>query len=133
MIKVPVAWGEMDSLGHVNNIVYFRYFESGRIACFKHIGVWEYLEKMKIGPILASTQCRFKIPLKYPDEVSIGTKIEDLSEDRFTMKYLVVSHEARKIAAEGEGLIVYYDYGAHQKTKIPEKVKERILNLGKFI
>ena len=34
VIETPVAWGEMDAYGHVNNIVYFRYFESARIAYF---------------------------------------------------------------------------------------------------
>ena len=72
-IEVPVAWGEMDAFQHVNNIVYFRYFESARIAYFDKIGIWEFMEADGVGPILASTRCSFKIPLAFPDTVTVGT------------------------------------------------------------
>ncbi|HEY0098319.1 MAG TPA: thioesterase family protein [Pyrinomonadaceae bacterium] len=126
VIEIPVAWGEMDSLRHVNNIVYFRYFESARMAYFQKLDIWNYMNETGIGPILASTQCRFKIPLTYPDIVSVGTKISEIEADRFNMKYVVVSHAHAKVAAEGEGLIVSYDYRAQKKAALPDVIKERI-------
>lgn len=126
VIEIPVAWGEMDSLRHVNNIVYFRYFESARMAYFRKLDIWNYMNETGIGPILASTQCKFKIPLTYPDTVSVGTKIVEIEADRFVMKYVVVSHEHAKVAAEGEGLIVSYDYRAQKKAPLPDEIKERI-------
>ena len=87
VVETPVAWGEMDAFQHVNNVVYFRYFENARIVCFDLLNMMAFKDKSGVGPILASTQCRFKIPLTYPDTVSIGTKIEELEEDRFVMKY----------------------------------------------
>ena len=75
VIVTPVAWGEMDSLQHVNNIIYFRYFESARMAYFNQLDIWSYMNETGIGPILASTECRFRIPLTYPDTVSIGTRV----------------------------------------------------------
>ena len=43
VVETPVAWGEMDAFGHVNNIVYFRYFETARIAYFEKLDVPEFL------------------------------------------------------------------------------------------
>lgn len=126
VIEIPVAWGEMDSLRHVNNIVYFRYFESARMAYFQKLDIWNYMNETGIGPILASTQCKFKIPLTYPDTVSVGTKISGLEADRFVMKYVAVSHSHAKVAAEGEGLIVSYDYRAQKKAPLPDEIRERI-------
>jgi acyl-CoA thioester hydrolase len=126
VIEIPVAWGEMDSLRHVNNIVYFRYFESARMAYFQKLDIWSYMNETGIGPILASTQCKFKIPLTYPDTVSVGTKISEIEADRFNMKYVVVSHAHAKLAAEGEGLVVSYDYRALKKAPLPDEIKERI-------
>lgn len=126
VIEIPVAWGEMDSLRHVNNIVYFRYFESARMAYFQKLDIWNYMNETGIGPILASTQCKFKIPLTYPDVVSVGAKISEIEADRFNMTYRVVSHEHAKVAAEGEGLIVSYDYRAQKKAALPDEIKERI-------
>ena len=92
VIGIPVAWGEMDSLQHVNNIVYFRYFESARMAYFRELGIWDYMHETGIGPILASTQCKFKIPLTYPDTVSVGARITEIEVYRFLMNYVLVSH-----------------------------------------
>ncbi|MBA2732582.1 MAG: acyl-CoA thioesterase [Acidobacteria bacterium] len=126
VIEIPVAWGEMDSLQHVNNIVYFRYFESARMAYFNQIDFWSYMDDTGIGPILASTQCKFKIPLSYPDMVSVGARIANVEDDRFLMKYVVISHQHRRIAAEGEGIIVSYDYREKKKSPLPGEIKARI-------
>ena len=129
VVDTPVAWGEMDAFQHVNNIIYFRYFETARMAYFDEMGVNDYTKKNEVGPILASTQCRFKAPLTYPDTVSIGTTVSAIESDRFTMKYYVKSHKTGRIAAEGEGLIVYYDYKHNCKHDIPTEIHERILAL----
>ncbi len=129
VIVVPVAWGEMDSLQHVNNIVYFRYFESARMAYFEAMGFWDFMEETGVGPILASTSCRFRIPLTYPDTVSVGARVTEVGEDRFLMSYTAVSRRHGKVAAESEGLIVSYDYRENRKTRLPEELKRRMESL----
>jgi acyl-CoA thioester hydrolase len=129
VIEVPVAWGEMDAFGHLNNIVYFRYFESARIAYFYRLDLIDTMTKTGIGPILASTSCRFKIPLQYPDKVLIGAKVISIEEDRFMMGYGVFSTNHQKVAAEGDGLIVTFDYKGSKKVPIPAELRQRILDL----
>jgi len=90
-IEIPIAWGDMDAFQHVNNIMYFKYFESARISYFEKIKFLEVMENTGVGPILASTQCRYKLPLTYPDRVAVGAKVDSLEKDRFTMKYAVFS------------------------------------------
>ena len=129
VIEIPIAWGEMDSFQHVNNIVYFRYFESIRMAYFGKLDVWTFMEETGIGPILSSTKCRFRIPLTYPDIISGGGRVTRLEADRYVMEYKLISHEHRKVAAEGEGLIVSYDYREKRKAPLPEELKRRIQSL----
>ena len=128
-IEIPIAWGEMDANHHVNNIVYLRYFESARVSYFDKLDFMKFLEEIGVGPILASTQCIYKIPLTYPDRITVGAKVETIEEDRFTMKYAMVSHHHGKIAALGEGVIVSFNYRENKKTKIPEEIRNRILRL----
>ena len=130
IVESPVIWGDMDAYEHVNNTVYFRYFESARIAFFDQLKFKDVKDETGIGPILASTQCRFRIPLTYPDTVSIGARVSDVQGDRFTMHYRVVSHQHKKIAAEGEGLLIAYDYKALTKAALPEIIFQRIQKLG---
>lgn len=129
VIDVPVAWGEMDAFGHVNNIVFFRYFESARIAYLDAIGFRGSTTGDGPGPILASTQCRFRRPLAYPDRVSIGARTTRIAEDRFTMEYRIVSRSLAAVAAEGSGVIVAYDYADARKMRLPDAVRGRIRQL----
>lgn len=128
-MNIPVAWGEMDAMGHVNNIIYFRYFESIRIEYFNRLGLTEYTKRTGIGIILASTECRFKMPLQYPDSVIVGSKILTLEEDRFVMGYEVFSTKAKRLAADGEGVVVTYDYRNNIKVPIPEELRMKIATL----
>ncbi len=124
-----VRWGDMDAFGHVNNTVFFRYFESARIAYFDRIGWWEVQQKTGIGPILADTSCRFRRPLTYPDTLQVGTSVRDLGKDRFQMDYVIWSEKLQTVAAEGTSLIVSYHYGEHHKAPLPTELREAIERL----
>ncbi|MGE0353535.1 MAG: acyl-CoA thioesterase [Gemmatimonadales bacterium] len=128
-LSIPVQWGEMDAYGHVNNAVFFRYFESARIAYLERSGFARSMERERIGAILHSTFCRFRAPLRYPDVVEVGGRCSKLEDDRFTMEYLVVSRNHDAVAAEGWGVIVSFDYAAGKKTAIPGAVREAIIGL----
>jgi acyl-CoA thioester hydrolase len=129
IVEIPVAWGEMDALKHVNNIVYFRYFENARIAYFDKLKFWDFMDRTGIGPILASTQCTFKAPLTFPDTVLAGTRTSEIKKDRFVMEHCVVSRHLQKIAAEGEAVLVTFDYRRKKKTALPEELKRYISDL----
>ncbi|MFY0539166.1 acyl-CoA thioesterase [Nannocystis pusilla] len=126
----PVAWGDQDTFAHVNNVVYFRWFESVRIAFFEEIGWTRGGHTGGVGPILASTSCSFKIPLTYPDTVILAAKAEDIGDDRFTMRYRIVSERLDRVAAEGEGRIVSFDYDAGKKAPLPPEIRAALLALS---
>ena len=121
-VRIPVAWGEMDSFKHVNNIYYFRYFETARIHFFQEIGLLQYLKDKGIGPILAETSCKFIKPVFYPDTLTIGARITSIGKTSFIMEYAAVSDDVG-LAATGEARMVIYDYLAMKKTEIPEHLK----------
>lgn len=125
-ICLPVEWGQMDAFGHVNNTVYFRYFESARIAYFEQTGMLAFMQTHGIGPILGHTQCRFKIPLTHPDTVDVGARVTELGDDRFEMAYRVGSRQADAVAAEGTGTIVCVDYKTGKKTALPAELRSAI-------
>src|SRR5262249_16281093 len=111
IIELPVCWGEMDSYQHVNNVVYFRYFENARLEYFRRLDWFAYEEQSGIGPILAATSARFRKPLTYPDTISIGARVMSLESDRFHLEHLIASHAQRAVVTEGTGMIVTFHYG----------------------
>jgi acyl-CoA thioester hydrolase len=129
VISTPVAWGDMDYFRHLNNIVFFRYFESARIAYLERIGFQKELEESGVGPILAATHCRFRKPITYPDVVSVGARTLAMGKDRFVMEYRLVSESLRTIAAEGGGTLVAFDYRKGQKALLPRPVRAAIEEL----
>ncbi len=128
-LTIPVQWGEMDAYGHVNNTVLFRYFESVRIEYLDRCGFLESHDSSGIGVILHSTSCRFRRPLYYPDTVVAAGRVKQISGDRFEMEYRVVSTAAGATAAEGNGLVVCYDYRRKEKAPIPPALLQRMREL----
>lgn len=124
-----VRWGDMDAFAHVNNTVYFRYFEQARIGYFNQIKAMEYMQEHGIGPILAATSCRFKAPLKAPDTIQIGATISEFAKHKLIMKYAVWSNSLQRVVAEGEGVIVFVNYSKHQKMPVPAEIVEKIKQL----
>jgi acyl-CoA thioester hydrolase len=129
IVRQPIVWGDMDAYRHVNNVVYFRYFENARLEYFKQMGWLEYEEKTGIGPILAATSARFRRALTYPDEIAIAARVIDVAEDRFSLEHVIVSFAQQKVVTEGTGLVVAYHYGEGRKTKLPDELRQRIREL----
>ncbi len=129
ILAIPVAWGDMDAFQHVNNVVYFRYFESARIAYLERLAVADFVATSGIGPILHSVNCRFRIPVTYPDTVHVGVRVTQLASDRFVMDQCLVSEQHGKIAAQGDAITVTYDYAKATKAPLPPLVRARIEQL----
>jgi acyl-CoA thioester hydrolase len=129
VVDFPVAWRDMDAFGHVNNAQYFRWFEDGRLAYFEALGIAELMEETGVGPILAATDCRFRLPLTYPDSVRIGATVTDVQDGEFTMRYVVVSTTHGRVAAEGSGRIVAFDYRTGTKASWPGPLRMAIAKL----
>lgn len=129
VVEQAVVWGEMDSYRHVNNVVYFRYFENARLEYFRRLD-WPALERdTGVGPILAATQARFRKALSYPDTIWIGAKIVSILADRLVMQHRIVSQQLDAVATEGEGTIVTFHYQRGEKVPVPDELRQRIAQL----
>ena len=127
---LPVQWGEMDAYRHVNNAVYFRWFESSRMAYFERSGWPALVRESGIGPILHSTSARFRAPVEFPDRVRAEASVSELGADRFTMRYRVTSERLGRVAAEGWGVVVAFDYRKGTKCELPAALRAAIAALG---
>ena len=114
VVEQAVVWGDMDSYSHVNNVVYFRYFENARLEYFRRLDWFALEEETGVGPILAATQARFRKPLTYPDVILIGARVSEVGRDRLRMEHRIVSRRLGAVTTEGEGTIVAFDYPRDQ-------------------
>jgi acyl-CoA thioester hydrolase len=89
------------------------------------LDLWEY------GFILGENTCRYRAPVTYPDRLSIGARVSALSEDRFLMEYEARSSQLGKVVAEGDTLVVSYDYAAQRRVPLRNTYRKAIVALEK--
>lgn len=136
-IELPVQWGEMDALRHVNNAVFFTWFESARIAYFDRLrasipGAGSTVGMGEIGPILASTSCDFVRPVTYPAIVRVGARVTELGNSSMRMEYAVERTDAPEdLCAKGTSVVVLVRYATLQKVRVPDEMRAAIETIDK--
>ena len=128
-LEIRVQWGDMDALQHVNNLVYFRWFESARIAYMMALGQEIMPKNGQPGVILSWQDCKYIFPVTFPDEVLVGIKVTGVELDRFHLQCKIFSTKHKRLAAIANGTMVTYDYHNQEKTNVPKRIQEAILTL----
>ncbi len=127
-IAIKVKWGEMDSLGHVNNTVFYRYSEDGRIDYIHGIADGGDTQTSD-GPILADLRCSFRQQLRFPADVEIGTRVSRMGRSSIDLEQCLFYADTDDVIAVYETVIVWFDFGAQTSMSVPETVRERIRDL----
>ena len=126
IFELPVQWGDQDSFGHVNNAVYFRWFESARIKYLDQTGVGKLAGSHGLGPILARIECNYRVQLRYPDTVRIGARITSLGNSSFSMHHVAFSQSLDAAIADGDSVVVIFDYETNKPCTIPDDARALI-------
>ena len=127
-MELRIDWSEIDSFGHVNNLMIMKYIQTARVHYLERIGMMPFRTEMGMGPIMASTSCQFRKQLHYPGTVVVHSKAGRLKNTSFQMKHLVLDANSELIA-EAHDVIVMFDFVKHAKHPIPEHYRRIIEEL----
>ncbi|KAF7191463.1 hypothetical protein HII31_06965 [Pseudocercospora fuligena] len=129
--RYQVVWGQQDAMGHVNNVVYNRFAETGRVDWFNNIATFvdpanasawrDMLTPKGDGLILRKITTEFKFPMRYPDHVTILHKLATEPKegtDTFDLHVLILSELHQRPAARVIEDVVFYDYRKAKKTPL---------------
>jgi len=113
-------------MGHVNNAVYFTYFEQARAVMAETLGLRRELDQAGLGVILAHTSCDYKAQVVFGDQVEIGVRVVKLGRTSFTSDF-----EARRVrddvvVAVGRSVQAVFDYDADRTTPIPDGLRAKL-------
>jgi acyl-CoA thioester hydrolase len=126
-IRQPVAWGELDAYGHVNNVVYLRWFETVRFHYFEVVGIGALWAAERKGPILARTEVDFRAPVRFPDELLSSMVVTRIGRSSVTMRNALWSTRDERLCAEATSVAVFVDYAAGGRPiAVPEAVRAAI-------
>jgi acyl-CoA thioester hydrolase len=124
-VEIPVAWGEMDSYGHVNNAVFLRWFETARIAWFEHVDFPD--EPGKIGPVVRAASVEYHRTVTYPDTVRVVARPTKMGRSSVVLAYEITSaKEHGAVVASGETTVVLIDIEASKSLELPPEARARI-------
>jgi acyl-CoA thioester hydrolase len=122
-ITHTVTFRDLDVLGHVNNAVYFTWFETARVRYMANLlGLGD---PATVPIILAETGCRFHAPGQWGDTVEVGCGISRFGGKSFDMIYRVATASDRLLAT-GTSVLVYYDYASQRSIAVPDDFRQRV-------
>lgn len=126
-IHIQVRFKDIDSMGHVNNVVFFTYFEMARIA-FHLEYVSEVIDKESFSFILARASCDYIKPIVLGTDLILQMGTKNLGTKSFQYVYLLTDANDESIQyAKGESVQVYYDYIRNTSIEIPPEFREVLL------
>ena len=118
-MRIPIRWGDMDAMGHVNNTIYFRYMESVRIEWLHQLGGAP--DPQGTGPVIVNAFCSFIRQLEYPGEILARHYVANPGRSSFdTYITLERSDDPGVIYAEGGATTVWTDFKAQKSVPLPE-------------
>ena len=121
--RIPIRWGDMDAMGHVNNTVYFRFMEQTRISWFDAL-VPQGEAWASTGVVIANASCNFKKPLNYPGTVEVRMYAGKPGGSSVPTFYELIFQD--QIYADGEATVVFIDMEKQKPVRIPEGIRARM-------
>jgi acyl-CoA thioester hydrolase len=124
-MTLPLRWGDMDAMGHINNTLYFRYFEIVRLDWLFSVGAAKADEGgTGEGPIIVNAFCNFLRQLKYPGDIEVKMFTANLGRSSFdTFHELRRADETGVVVAEGGAKVVWTDYAQGRSAPLPEALR----------
>lgn len=122
---LAVRWGDMDAYGHVNNVSFLRYLESGRVA-YAHTVYDRSINADGENIILADTQCSFKRQLHYPAEITILSRTTRVGRTSMTMEQMILLAPNDALVATSRSILVWFNFVRQRPAPVPDWLKTRL-------
>lgn len=118
-MTIPIRWGDMDAMGHVNNTIYFRYFEIVRLDwIFKVCGSYQTGQQ---GPIIVNAFCNFLRQLEFPGDLRARFYVTNPGRSSFDTYLTLERTDLPDVVwAEGGAKTVWTDYAARKSVPLPD-------------
>ena len=122
-----VRFGDLDAMRHLNNVVFLRYFETARISYLRHL-IPSHTpadpEADGFGMIFAEPHINYRAPVHYDEQVAIACSVADVRRSSFRVPFEMRVED--RLAAEGYGVLVGFDYASQKAMALPEELRTRL-------
>jgi acyl-CoA thioester hydrolase len=121
-MRIPIRWGDMDGMNHVNNTVYFRYLEIARIEWMRSIGCQP--DPNGEGPVIVNAFCNFYRQLEYPGDVLLKMYVSSPGRSSFeSWGTMERADDPGVIYADGGATTVWVNFPAQKSAPMPDSIR----------
>jgi acyl-CoA thioester hydrolase len=118
-MTVPIRWGDMDAMGHVNNTLYFRYLEIARIEWMHSIGALP--DPKGEGPVILNAFCNFYKQLEYPGDIRVKMYVSEPGRTTFESWGTIERIDQPGVVyAAGGATTIWVDFPAQKSLTLPD-------------
>ena len=121
-LRVPTRWMDNDVYGHVNNVVYYSYFDTVVNEYLIRSGVLD-IEKSPVIGLVVETGCRYFKPLAFPDVVCAGLRVARLGRSSVHYEIGLFRGDDETAAAQGHFVHVYVERESRKATELPPEMR----------
>ncbi|MGY0195841.1 acyl-CoA thioesterase [Leptothrix sp. BB-4] len=125
---IPTRWADNDAYGHVNNVVYYAWFDTAVNRHLIEAGVLDVASSPVIG-LVVETRCNYFSSVAFPDTVHAGLRVLHLGRSSVRYEIGLFRGEADRASAVGEFVHVYVERATQRPVEIPETVRNLLLTL----
>ena len=126
--RIPTRWMDNDIYGHVNNVVYYAYFDTVVNQYLIEAGGLDIHQGTVIG-LVVETLCRYFKPIAFPDAVDAGLYVGHLGRSSVRYEIALFRSGEADAAAAGHFVHVYVDRASRRPTALPESMRESLERL----
>jgi acyl-CoA thioester hydrolase len=123
--RMPIRWGDMDAMGHVNNTVYFRFMEQARISWFASL-VPGHEAWQSTGIVIVNASCNYKRPMTYPGTVETKLYVGPPGGSSVPTFYELRVDDDPQPYADGAAVVVFVDMIKQKPVRIPDGIRGRL-------
>jgi len=122
---ITTRWHDNDVYGHVNNVVYYSWFDTAVNAYLMNQGVLDYENGKTVG-LVVKTQCNYYKPVAFPDSISVGVAVSKIGNSSVRYELGIFKNKESEACASGHFIHVYVDKGTHKPVSIPDQLKHAL-------
>ena len=123
--SITTRWSDNDIYGHVNNVVYYSYFDTVANQYLIEFADFKPISNTIIGVVVHSN-CTYIKAITYPDKIEAGLIVKKLGKSSVTYGIGIFKKGEKNASAYGEFVHVFVNRKDNQPTSIPEKIKEAL-------
>lgn len=122
---IDTRWMDNDAYGHVNNVVYYSFFDTAVNRWLIERGLLDIAGSAAIG-LVVETQCRYASPITFPDRVTAGVRVVHLGRSSVRYELALFRNDDEAPAATGHFVHVYVDRTSRTSVPIPDAVRHAL-------